>query len=310
MSAKLPSWPIALSILAAVVTIGMKSIAYAVTGSVGLFSDALESGVNLLAAVTAYFSLLYAARPADASHTYGHEKIEFFSSGLEGVLILVAGVGTAVYAVRRLIHPQPLVGLEIGVIISLGASAINLVVARVLLHYGRMHRSIVLEADGQHLMTDVWTSLGVLGGLSLVMLTGVKELDPLLAIAVGLNIVWTGFGLIRRSFNGLMDHALPAAEQEQIRDVIRANLPAGADFHGLRTRQAGARRFIEFHLLVEGDLSVRAAHAIAHRVENALTTAIPGLEVVIHVEPVDERESWEPEYLERLGEPGGPPGHG
>lgn len=307
MSAAHLRWPIALSIVAAVLTIGMKYAAYAVTGSVGLFSDALESCVNLLAAVTAYFSLLYAARPADPSHTYGHEKIEFFSSGLEGVLILVAGVGTAAYAVRRLVHPQPLDALELGVVISLAASAINLVVARVLLHYGRKHRSIVLEADGQHLMSDVWTSVGVLGGLGLVMLTGVNELDPLLAIAVGLNIMWTGFGLIRRSFNGLMDHSLPAAEQEQIRAVIRASLPAGADFHGLRTRQAGARRFIEFHLLVPGDLSVRAAHAAAHRVEAALVAAIPGLEVVIHVEPVDERESWEPEYLERLGEPGTPP---
>jgi cation diffusion facilitator family transporter len=306
-AAKHLRWPIALSIVAAVLTIGMKSAAYAVTGSVGLFSDALESCVNLLAAVTAYFSLLYAARPADPSHTYGHEKIEFFSSGLEGVLILVAGVGTAIYGVRRLVHPQPLDGLEVGVLISLGASAINLVVARVLLHHGRKYRSIVLEADGQHLMTDVWTSLGVLAGLVLVMLTGVKQLDPVLAVLVGLNIVWTGFGLIRRSFNGLMDHALPAAEQEQIRSVIRANLPGGAEFHGLRTRQAGARRFIEFHLLVAGDLSVREAHAIAHRIEGALTAAIPGLEVVIHVEPVDESESWEPEYLERLGEPGTPP---
>ena len=301
-------WPIALSIVAAVLTIGMKATAYALTGSVGLFSDALESGVNLLAAVTAYFSLLYAARPADPSHTYGHEKIEFFSSGLEGVLILVAGVGTAVYAARRLVHPQSLDGLEVGILISLAASAINLVVARVLLRYGRRYRSIVLEADGQHLMTDVWTSLGVLAGLGLVMLTGVKELDPVLAILVGLNIVWTGFGLIRRSFNGLMDHALPAAEQEQIRSVIRASLPAGAEFHGLRTRQAGARRFLEFHLLVDGNLSVREAHHLAHRVEDALTAAVPGLEVVIHVEPVDERESWEPEYLERLGEPGTPPG--
>ena len=306
-AAHLPTWPIVLSIVAAVVTIGMKSTAYALTGSVGLFSDALESGVNLLAAVTAYFSLLYAARPADPNHTYGHEKIEFFSSGLEGVLVLVAGIGVAVFGARRLVHPQPLDGLEVGIVISLGASAVNYVVARVLLHHGRKHRSIVLEADGQHLMTDVWTSFGVLVGLGLVMLTGVQQLDPVLAVLVGLNIVWTGFGLIRRSFNGLMDHALPAAEQEQIRAVIRASLPAGAEFHALRTRQAGARRFIEFHLLVDGDLSVRVAHAVAHRVEAALTAAMPGMEVVIHVEPVDECESWEPEYLERLGEPGTPP---
>src|SRR5437763_16610141 len=279
-------WPIALSIVAAVLTIGMKATAYALTGSVGLFSDALESGVNLLAAVTAYFSLLYAARPADPSHTYGHEKIEFFSSGLEGVLVLVAGVGTAVYGARRLVHPQPLDGLEVGILLSLAASAINLAVARVLLHHGRKHRSIVLEADGQHLMADVWTSLGVLLGIGLVILTGYQVLDPLLAIAVGLNITRTGVRLIRRSANGLRAHALPAAEQEQIREVIRANLPPGAQFHALRTRQAGARRFIEFHLLVNGDQTVRQAHHTAHDVERALTAALPGLEVVIHVEPV------------------------
>src|SRR4051812_15683784 len=207
----LPRWPIVLSIAAAVVTIGMKSTAYAVTGSVGLFSDALESGVNLLAAVTAYFTLVYAARPADPNHTYGHEKIEFFSSGLEGLLILLAGLGTAAYAVQRLVTPQPLAALEWGIVISLAASAVNLGVARVLLHHGRKHRSIVLEADGRHLMTDVWTSFGVLLGIGLVLLTNLNVLDPLLAIAVGLNIVWTGVGLIRRSVNGLMDHALPAA---------------------------------------------------------------------------------------------------
>jgi cation diffusion facilitator family transporter len=302
-----PRWPIGLSILAAVVTVGMKSAAYAITGSVGLFSDALESLVNLVAAVTAYISLTYAARPADPTHTYGHEKIEFFSSGLEGVLILVAGVGTAGYAVRRFVHPQELESLELGTLIALAASGVNFVVARVLLHHGRKHRSIVLEADGHHLMSDVITSVGVVAGLGLVMLTGLQFLDPVLAIAVGLNITWTGFGLVRRSFNGLMDHALPPEEQEQIRTMIQANLPAGATYHALRTRQAGARRFAEFHLLVAGDLSVREAHHLAHKIDDALTAALPGLEVVTHIEPVDERESWEPEYLRQLGEPESPP---
>jgi cation diffusion facilitator family transporter len=301
-------WPIALSILAALVTIGMKGTAYAVTGSVGLLSDALESGVNLFAAVVAYLSLLYAARPADPTHAYGHEKIEYLSSGLEGVLIAVAGVGTCVYAVRRIIYPLDLHDLELGAVIALAASAVNLIVARVLLFYGRKHRSIVLEADGQHLMSDVWTSVGVVAGLGLVILTGFKLLDPLLAIVVGLNILWTGGELIHRSFNGLMDHAIPPADQDEIRAAIQSHLPEGAAFHGLRTRQAGARRFVEFHLLVNGDLSVREAHHIAHQVESALLAAIPGLEVVIHVEPVDEDESYEPEYLERLGEPGNPPG--
>lgn len=300
-------WPILLSILAAVLTIGMKGTAYALTGSVGLFSDALESVVNLLAAVTAYVSLWYAARPADPTHTYGHEKIEYFSSGLEGVLVLVAGLGTAGYAVRRLAQPEPLESLWLGTAISLAASGVNLVVARILLHSGRKHRSIVLEADGHHLMADVFTSLGVVLGIGLVLLTDWQPFDSLVAILVGLKIVTTGGKLIRRSFDGLMDHALPPAEQEQIRGVIQANLPAGATFHGLRTRQAGARRFAEFHLLVDGDLSVREAHHLAHRVEDALTAALPGLEVVIHVEPVDERASWEPEYLRQLGEAEGPP---
>jgi cation diffusion facilitator family transporter len=301
-------WPLVLSIGAAVVTIGMKGTAYAVTGSVGLFSDALESVVNLFAAVVAYLSLTYAARPADPGHAYGHEKIEYLSSGLEGALILAAGLGTAGYAVRRLIFPEPLANLEIGTVIALAASAVNFGVARVLLQYGRKHRSIVLEADGKHLMSDVWTSVGVVAGIGLVLLTGLQELDALIAVAVGLNIMWTGGELIRRSFDGLMDHALPEADRQQIRDVIAARLPAGAAFHALRTRQAGARRFAEFHLLVAGDQSVRAAHHLGHEIEAALVDALPGLEVVFHVEPVDERESWEGEYLERLGEAPHPPG--
>jgi cation diffusion facilitator family transporter len=296
-------WPIALSILAALITIGMKGTAYAVTGSVGLLSDALESFVNLAAAVTAYVALWYSARPVDRTHAYGHEKIEYLSSGLEGTLIIIAGLGTAGYAIKRLIFPEALRDLEIGTVIGLAAALVNLVVARVLLFYGRKHHSIVLEADGKHLMADVWTSVGVLAGIVLVIITGWTWLDPILAIAVGLNIVWTGGELVYRSFNGLMDHALPAAEQEQIRSIIREHLPEGADFHLLRTRQAGARRFVEFHLLVDGDQSVRAAHQVAHTVEAALVAALPGLEVTIHVEPVDEQESWENEAMEQLGEP-------
>jgi cation diffusion facilitator family transporter len=292
-------WPIALSILAALITIGMKGTAYAVTGSVGLLSDALESFVNLAAAVTAYVALWYSARPVDRTHAYGHEKIEYLSSGLEGTLIIIAGLGTAGYAIKRLIFPEALRDLEIGTVIGLAAALVNLVVARVLLFSGRKHHSIVLEADGKHLMADVWTSVGVLAGIVLVIITGWTWLDPILAIAVGLNIVWTGGELVYRSFNGLMDHALPAAEQEQIRE----HLPEGADFHLLRTRQAGARRFVEFHLLVDGDQSVRAAHQVAHTVEAALVAALPGLEVTIHVEPVDEQESWENEAMEQLGEP-------
>ncbi len=295
-----------LSIAAAIATIGMKTTASALTGSVGLFSDALESGVNLLAAATAYVSLRYAARPADETHTYGHEKIEFFASGLEGLLILLAGIGTIAYAVDRMIDPKPLRDLEVGTGLALAAAALNLVVARILLKVGRRSRSIVLESDGHHLMADVYTSAAVVGGLGLVALTGVAYLDPLLAIAVALHILATGVRLVRRSFNGLMDHALPPEEQGRLRAAIRAALPPGTDFHALRTRQAGAKTFAEFHLLVSGDSTVRAAHDLAHRVEDALRGTMPDLAVTIHVEPIDEPSSWESVELARLGEADAP----
>lgn len=299
-------WPIALSIVAAFVTIGMKGTAYLLTDSVGLLSDTLESLINLAAALTAYVALWYASRPADPNHTFGHEKIEYFSSGLEGTLIILAGVATAGYAIKRMLQPEPLQNLELGGIIGLAASGVNFAVARVLLHYGRKYDSIVLEADGEHLMADVWTSVGVVGGLVLVWATGIEVLDPIMAVLVGLNIMWTGWELVVRSFHGLMDHALPEEERTQIRTVTAANLPKGATFHMLRTRRAGQRRFAEFHLLVNGDLTVRAAHHIAHEVQAALVAAMPGLEVNIHIEPIDEKESWEGEELKRLGETSDP----
>ncbi len=302
-------WPLLLSIAAAVLTIGLKATAYAVTGSVGLFSDALESGVNLLAAVAATFSLWYAHRPTDADHPYGHEKIEFFSSGLEGALVFVAGLVTAYYAVERLLVPKELQRLDLGVVLALVASAINFGVAMLLLRVGKRHGSIILEADGHHLMTDVLTSVAVVVGLGLVALTGWKPLDPLLALGVGLNILWTGFKLVRRSFDGLMDRAWPADELAEIRKVIRAALPPGTDFHRLRTRRAGRRKFLDFHLLVAGGLSVREGHAVAHHIEEQVTAAVPEAEVTIHVEPIDERASWEEVELARLGEPTAPPRH-
>jgi cation diffusion facilitator family transporter len=302
-------WPLLLSIVAAVLTIGMKATAYAVTGSVGLFSDALESGVNLLAAVAATFSLWYAHQPSDAEHPYGHEKIEFFSSGLEGALVFVAGLVTAYYAVERLIVPKELEQLGLGTVLALVASAINFGVAVLLLRVGKRHGSIILEADGHHLMTDVLTSVGVVGGLGLVALTGWKVLDPLLALGVGLNILFTGFKLVRRSFDGLMDRAWPADELAAVREVIRAALPPGTDFHHLRTRRAGRRKFLDFHLLVAGGLSVRDGHDIAHRIEERVTAAVPEAEVTIHVEPIDDRASWEESKLAQLGEPTAPRGN-
>ncbi len=294
-------YPILLSIVAAVVTIGLKSAAYLLTDSVGLLSEAIESGVNLLAAVTAFGSLLYAAKPVDRSHTYGHEKIEFFSSGLEGVLIILAALGIAFYAVRRLLAPAPL-DLGWGLLIALAAALVNAAVGIHLLRTGRRHRSIVLEADGRHLLTDVWTSAGVLAGLGLVWLTNRPFLDPLLALAVAANILWTGFDLVRRSFNGLMDHALPPEEQARVRAAIEAHLGPDMAFHALRTRQAGARRFVDFHLLVPGHYTVRQAHALTGEIEAAVAAALEGVEVTVHVEPIEERAAWEDSALVPLEE--------
>lgn len=299
--------PLLLSVAAAVVTIGLKGTAYAVTGSVGLFSDALESGVNLLAALAASYSLWYASRPADPTHAYGHEKIEFFSSGLEGALVVVAGGGTAWLAVERLLSPRPLSRLDLGVALALVAAAVNFAVALVLLRVGKRHNSIILEADGHHLMTDVLTTVAVVGGLGLAAVTGLDVLDPLLALAVGLNITFMGLRLVRRSFDGLMDRALPPAVQEEIRGVIRAALPAGTDFHLLRTRRAGRRSFADFHLLVDGGMTVRDGHAVAHAVEAKLHAAFDELEVTVHIEPIDDKRSWEEADLRRLGETSTPP---
>jgi cation diffusion facilitator family transporter len=287
----------ALSILAAVSTLLLKGLAYYLTGSVGLLSDAAESLVNLLAAGTAYLSLLYSAKPVDPSHTYGHEKIEFFSSGLEGLLILLAAIGIAWYAIRRLVIVVAIEDLELGTAISLGASLINLAVAIYLLRVGRATGSIVLEAEGKHLMTDVWTSAAVLAGLVLVLLTGIQAIDPIIALVMAANIVWTGIDLIWRSFKGLMDHALPKHEQAAVRAAIEAHLEPDMDYHALRTRQAGARRFVDFHLLVPGAMSVKTAHDLVGRVEDAVRAALTGSEVTVHIEPIEEREAWEDSEL-------------
>jgi cation diffusion facilitator family transporter len=290
-------FPVLLSILAAVLTLALKATACWLTGSVGLLSDAAESVVNLVAALTAFFSLWYAALPVDETHTYGHKKIEYFSSGLEGVLILVAAAGIAGYAVWRLVVPGELHSLDVGAGIGLVASLINLAVAQVLLRVGRAQRSIVLEADGQHLMTDVWTSVAVLAGIGLVWLTGVQWLDSAAGLVMSANIVRTGFDLVRRSFHGLMDHALPVEEQALVRGAIEARLRPGMDYHALRTRQAGPDRFVDFHLLVPGGMTVRRAHAFAEEIEEAVRAALPGAEVTVHIEPIEERGSWEDSAL-------------
>ncbi|MFZ5880534.1 MAG: cation diffusion facilitator family transporter [Chloroflexota bacterium] len=285
-----------LSIGAAVLTIGFKSGAYLLTGSVGLLSDAIESGVNLVAAVMALAMLTIAARPADESHMYGHSKAEYFASVVEGFLILVAAGGIIWTAAGRLLHPKELEQIGVGLAVSVAASLINLTVAQILLRAGRKNNSITLEADAHHLMTDVWTSVGVVAGIGVVALTGWLVLDPLIAIAVGLNIIWTAYQLIRRSVEGLMDASLPAEEQKQIESVMARFRPRGVEFHALRTRQSAARRFISVHVLVPGEWTVHDAHHVAEDFEGDIRAVLPGTIVFTHLEPNDDEISMRDVY--------------
>lgn len=286
-----------LSIAASAVTLGLKFGAYGLTGSVGLLSDAVESTVNLVAALTALFALWYASRPVDRSHPYGHEKIEFFASGIEGLLILVAAGTIGWYAIARLQSPRGVDEIGVGVAVSLIAAGVNLIVARILLHVAAERDSVVLTADGKHLMADVLTSIGVIAGLIIVRVSGIERIDPLIALVVALNIVRTGTGLVKVSIDGLLDRALPEEDQEQLRTVIQGELGSGLMFHALRTRKAGARRFIDFHLLLPGDVSVQEAHAVTQRIESAVASSFPGAETTVHIEPIEEAESWEDSAL-------------
>ncbi len=288
-----------LSIAAAVFTIALKSIAYLLTGSVGLLSDALESFVNLAGALMALAMLTVAARPADEEHPYGHGKAEYFSSGVEGTLILVAAASIAIAAIRRLIAPQPLEQVGLGLIVSLAASLINLGVALVLLRAGRRYRSVTLEANAQHLLTDVWTSVGVLVGVGAVALTGWQWLDPIVALLVAANIVWSGTHIVRKSVLGLMDTALPAAEQAAIQQVLEQQQQDGVQYHALRTRQAGARRFMSVHVLVPGVWTVQRGHQLLEQIESEIRTAVPDITVFTHLEAVEDGASWDDIALDR-----------
>ncbi len=281
-----------LSIAAATVTLVLKFSAYGVTGSVGLLSDAIESSVNLVAALTALFAIWYSTRPVDRSHNYGHEKIEFFASAVEGGLILLAGVGIIWYSAQRLIEPRPLESLGFGIGITMVSAIVNFVVARILLRVAREHDSVVLMADGKHLLTDVWTSIGVVVGLVLVELTGVLRLDPVIGIVVAMNILRTGVELLRFSFDGLMDRALPPGEEDLVRQAIAEALDPGVMYHALRTRRAGSRRFVDLHVLVDGSTSIRDAHQVANRIELAVGNSIANTETTVHLEPIDDPQSW------------------
>jgi cation diffusion facilitator family transporter len=288
-----------LSIAAAIVTIGLKAAAYMITGSVGLLSDALESLVNLVAAIMALAMLTIAARPPDEEHAYGHEKAEYFSSGVEGALIVVAAISIIVASVPRLISPQPIEQAGLGLAVSVVASLVNLGVALVLRRAGRQYRSITLEADAAHLMTDVWTSAGVLVAVALVAVTGWERLDPLIALAVAANIVWSGVGLMRRSALGLMDTALPPEALAAIHQVQERYASQGITFHALRTRQSGARAFASMHVLVPGDWTVQSGHELLERIEGEIRAGVPNITVFTHLEPLGDPASWQDMQLDR-----------
>lgn len=288
-----------LSIAAAVFTIGFKSAAYLLTGSVGLLSDAVESLVNLVGALVALTMLTIAARPPDDEHSFGHSKAEYFSSGIEGTLILIAALTIAVTAVQRLISPKPIEQIGLGLAVSAVASAVNLTVSLILLRAAKSSKSITLEANAKHLMTDVWTSVGVVVGVGAVALTGWIRLDPIVAILVALNIIWSGFQIVKKSVLGLMDTGLPPGEQSVIQAVLEKYHQTGIEFHALRTRQAGARAFISFHVLVPGEWTIQRGHDLLEKIELDLRQALPHSVIFTHLESLNDPASWDDTSLDR-----------
>ena len=287
-----------LSIAAALATIALKCGAYFLTGSLGLLSDGIDSFVNLIGAVMVLAMLTVAARPADEDHSYGHSKAEYFSSGVEGTLILIVALTIGAVAVAGLIQPKQLDQIGLGLAISTLASLINLGVGLLLLRAGRKARSIALEADARHLMTDVWTSAGVLVGVGAVAITGWQRLDPIVALAVAANLIWTGLGIVRRSVSGLMDTALPKSEQELIQNVLRTYEKDGLQFHAVRTRDAGARKFVSMHVLVPGNWTVNRGHKLLEKIEQKIQKILPHVILFTHLEPLDDPASWQDETLD------------
>jgi cation diffusion facilitator family transporter len=276
------------SIVIAFGVLGLKAFAWMITGSVALYSDALESIVNVIAAAAAFWAIRISHKPADSDHQHGHHKAEYFSAVLEGVLIVMAALMIVAAAWEALLRPQPLVQPWEGLAVNGFAAMINAGWAWLLIRAGRQDKSPALVADGQHIMTDVVTSLGVIVGLIGVVLTGYSILDPLLAILVALNILYQGWQVISNSLSGLMDKAVPLEDNMHIRDIISANSKGALEVHDLKTRTAGRATFIEFHLIVDGDMPVRESHVICDRIEEALKAEIPSVRVLIHVEPDDE----------------------
>lgn len=288
-----------LSIATAIGIIILKVIAYLLTGSIGFLSDAIESGANIIAAIITLVALLIAARPPDQDHAYGHSKAEYLSSGAEGFLIMVAAVFIAVQAILRLLNPEPLAQVGLGVLVSGLAAVANLVVARILLNAGRQHRSAALMADAQHLMTDVWTSVGVIVGVTLVGLSGWLWLDPVIALMVAIQIAVTGFKLLRNSANGLLDVVLPEEEVSKVQSVLVHFAEEGVTYHALRTRQAGAQRFVSVHIQVPGSWSVQRGHELLEKIEYEIRQQLSPVNVITHLEPVEDPVSWKDAALNR-----------
>jgi len=289
-----------LAVLAAILTIGLKLLAYALTGSLGLLSDALESLVNLAGALVGLAMVHLAARPPDEEHAYGHSKAEYFASVFEGGLITLAAVGIGIAAVDRWLNPRAIEQPAAGLLAALAATLVNLAFGLVLYRAGRRYHSIALEANARHLFTDVLTSLAVLAGVALVALTGWAWLDPLVALLVAINIIRMGVHLINRSANGLMDAALPDAELAKIRQILDAySARDGVRYHALRTRQAAARCFVSVHILVPGSWSVLDGHRLLERIEADIRCAVPNAIVFTHLEPLEDIASWRDQDLEQ-----------
>lgn len=292
-----------LSIAAALATMALKGLAALLTGSIGLLADAAESLVNLVAAVVALVAVRAAERPEDEEHAYGLGKAEYLSAGAEGTLIVIAAISISVTAVDRLLNPTELDDLGIGLVITVVASLVNLAVAIVLVRAGTRERSITLEADGKHLLTDVWTSTGVLVGIFLVWLTGWQVLDPLVALGVAVNIVVTGALLIRRSIRGLLDAAIPDEALAAIDEVLARYRSPEVQFHAVRTRQAGRRSFVAMHVLVPGAWTVQRGHDLLERLEADLREAVPGVSIDTHLEPLEDPASFADLGLDRQALP-------
>ena len=273
------------SIPLAFAVMGLKFVAWHVTGSIALYSDALESIVNVIAALAAFIAIGYAQKPADHGHPYGHYKAEYFSAVLEGVLIVIAALLIVNEAIGGLLAPKPIEAPGLGLAINAGAALVNGIWAAALLGFGRRYRSPALMADGHHILSDVVTSAGVIAGLGLALAFDQPWLDPLLALIVAFNVLWQGWKVIASSVDGLMDRAIDPADEQLIHEIIKAEADGAIEAHDIRTRMAGRVSFVEFHLVVDGDMSVEESHAICDRLETALRQAVEGVRVIIHVEP-------------------------